>query len=526
MCGNDRSIHNTSDGTASSHPGGVGRRRYVEPSRPKRHPSSEGSVLGVDWESMDTNGTQMAMSPTATTFGPGTVRFAIGNTTKFAVVFVVVGMHTLSNLSLPLYLIFYVPTVAVVALQYVFGARDRRSVVASRLFTAWIFIGVCGFAVSLAIISPGGAVQGLVRFLFAAPLFMALVLYTKTAEELRRHLVTAVIFLTVASLTIPLQLLTGPISWFSAASYRDGLQRYSSLLGSLTSLGIVVGSYIVLSQAARPAWRWVWLFLIVVAAALSLQKAAFVNIAIGLAFFVILNRRAWKRLLIALVTVSALLAVAYAVVPAIRDRISVSLLSFGIGGGVGVVHGDVSIWVSTWDRLTTLPKANFEALVGLHSPLAFLTGAGFGMGNTALVPAKDSIAPMAHNQFAELFTVFGAIGGGAQIFILIVIWLLLWQRTRLGAPAIVTAIFFAYILLLLNSLFANGTLYQPASAAIFFFAFFTATTRLFDDPVNLGFGASPTAQKRWMLNVRSIAGLPRIPGIAAFGPQGQGVDGP
>lgn len=468
----------------------------------------------------------MAMTPTTTAFGVGAARYAIGNTTKFAIVFVVVSMHTLRDFSLPLYLIFYVPTVAVVALQYVFGAKVRRSMVASRLFTAWIFIGVCGFAVSLAIISPGGSVQGLVRFLFAAPLFMALVLYTESAQELRRHLVTAVVFFTVASLTVPLQLLTGPISWFPPASVRDGLERYSSLLGSLTSLGIIVGSYIVLTQAVLPAWRWILLFLVIVSAALSLQKAAFVNIAIGLVFLVVLNRRAWKRLLIALLTVTALVAAAYAVVPAVRDRVSVSLLSFGIGGGMGVVHGDFSIWASTWDRLTTLPKANFEALVGIHSPLAFLTGAGFGMGNTALVPVGDSIAPMAHNQFAELFTVFGAIGGGVQIFILVVIWLLLWQRIQSGASPIVTTVFFAYILLLLNSLFANGTLYQPASAAIFFFALFAATSTIFDVPVDFVLGASPPAQKRWMLTVRSIAGLPKIPGPIALGPQAQGVEQP
>lgn len=436
---------------------------------------------------------------------------AIGNTTKFAIVFVVVNLHTLSELSLALYLALYVPTVAIVALQYAFGSQDQRPQVSSRLFNMWIFITVCGFAVSLALISPEGSGQGLVRFLFAAPIFMALVLYTKDAEDLRRHVMTSVVFFAVASLSIPLQFLTGPISWFSASSERAGLERYSSLVGNLTSVGIVVGAYIVLSQAAQPSRRWLWISLMIIPAMLSLQKSAIANIVIGLVVVILLNRRAWKRLSLAVAAVAGLVVFAYALLPAVRERVSVSLLSFGVAtdASAGIVRDDVTIGTSVWDRLVTYPKANFDALVDIHSPLAYLTGAGFGMGNTALVPIGDAIAPMAHNQFAEAITVFGIIGGGVQIIILLRIGFLLFRRAKVsGAPAL-TAVFFAYVILMVNSLFANGTLYQPSSASIFYIAFFAATTTIFSTvPIE---NVTSDTPRRWMSKSRAIAVQPSIP---------------
>lgn len=430
---------------------------------------------------------------------------SFSNTVKFAIVFVVVNLHTLSDLSLPLYLAMYVPTVAVVILQYYFRYKDGKPPVSAGLFWVWAIVGVFGFAVSLALISPGGSAQGLVRYLFSAPIYLALVLYTENEEDLRRHLVTAVAFFAIASLSIPLQLFTGPISWFAESSERAGLDRFSSLVGNLTSVGIVVGIYIVLSQAAPGRQRWLWVVLMIVPAVLSLQKSAIVNIALGLLILTILNRRSWKRLLVGVAAAAGGTALAYAFVPVIRDRISASLLGFGVEADpdADIVRDDVGIWTSVWDRLVVLPGANFGALADLDRPLVYLTGGGFGMASTALVPDEDSLAPMAHNQFAEILTMFGPLVGGLAILILLRVGYLLAQRAKLTAAPVLFAVFLAYVLLMVNSLFANGTLYQPASASFFYLAFFTATTALFrtepEDSGTRGSAVSPDSPWRRVL---------------------------
>ena len=134
-----------------------------------------------------------------------------------------------------------------------------------------------------------------------------------------------------------------------------------------------------------------------------------------------------------------------------------------------------------------LPKQNFESLGDLKSPLVYAVGGGYGMGSTALVPDADSIAPMAHNQYAELITVFGFLGGGVAIWVMISIGFALRRKT-LGSNSIVyRALLFSYCLFLLNSAFANGTLYQPASASIFYIVFFAASSTVLSNQRNTVF---------------------------------------
>lgn len=407
---------------------------------------------------------------------------ALSNRVKFALVFVVINLHILRNLSTVLYLTIYGLIVAVLLVNYLLRQRDRKLQVATGLFNIWIVLALFAFFTSLSLISPMGAAQGLVRFLFTAPLFLALVLYTENLSDLRHHVQTFVGFFALASLTIPLQFLTGPISWFAEASHRNGFERYSSIMGNLTAIGVTVGSYVVLSQETAPARRWLWLTLMILPAIISLNKSAIANIALGLSFLLFLNRRALLKMAIPIVVMGGLIAGAYALSPVIQERISSPLISFGIGttASAGIAQGDdVTVASSIWDRLLTLPKANFDALGDLHSPLVYLTGGGFGMGNTALVPLGDVLAPMAHNQFAESITAFGMLGGTIQIVILLRIAFVLARRAKVVGASTVTTILFAYVIVLVNSVFANGTLYEPASASIFYLALFAATTKIF-----------------------------------------------
>jgi len=419
---------------------------------------------------------------------------ALSNRVKFALVFIVVNLHVLRNLATVPYLAVYAAVAVSLLIDFVFTQRAGRLNSSTGLFAVWIVVAFFAFLISMALISPAGAVQGLGRFLFSTPIFLALSLYTRNYEELKQHIETFVGFFAFASLTIPLQFLTGPITWFVDASTRNGFERYSSVLGNLTAVGITIGSYVVLAQASRPRWRWVWLLLMVLPALISLNKSAIANVALGLIFLIILNRRRLGRLAIGATGLVGVLALMVALIPAIQERLLSPLVSFGIASPMdaGITQvDDVSATQSLLDRLIALPRANFEALQTVHSPFIYLTGGGFGMGNTALVPLADVLAPMAHNQFAESITVFGILGGSVQIAIMLRICVLLYRRvkTRSGGSGLVAGVLASYVILLFNSLFANGTLYQPASASVFFLALFTATASFFPDET------SPTFEK-------------------------------
>jgi hypothetical protein len=396
-----------------------------------------------------------------------------GNTIRFAIVFVVINLHVLRNVALIPYIAVYLAVSVFVGVQFI------RKILSERRGDKWsptlvlLSVAVLGAITSLAFISIAGTLLGLSRFLFAIPILFALYVYTDSVAQLRKNIVTIVTMFTIACLTLPLQLLTGPITWFDSSSERADLTRFSSLLGSLTALGIAVGSYIVLVQVFRARTRFVVILLVAFSALISLQKSALVNLALGLVLLGLLNRRAFAKLAAAVVGLAALGVAAYALIPALKDRIDVSLVSFGVADGSGLNY-DYTISAAIVDRLVALPLLNFQALADIGNPLVYVFGGGFGMASTALVPEGDSLAPMAHNQFAEAITAFGFLGGvalSAMMVLILVRLIVLYRRTR---ESVILTVTFAYLLFLLNSVFANGTLYQPASASVFYLAMFVA----------------------------------------------------
>ena len=222
--------------------------------------------------------------------------FRASNAVKFGLVFCVVNLHTLRSLSDLFYLAMYVPTATVVATQFLIRYKKRILRGNGALFYVWIFLAFLAFAVSMLTISAGAAIYGLIRFLFAAPIFMALVLYTADEYDLRKHIRTAVVFFAIASLTLPLQFVVGPISWFAESSTRAGFDRYSTLVGSLTAMGIIVGSYMLLAQGMTSSRRWLWVSFTALAATASLSKSAIANVAVAAILLIYLNRKSLGRL--------------------------------------------------------------------------------------------------------------------------------------------------------------------------------------------------------------------------------------
>ena len=86
---------------------------------------------------------------------------------------------------------------------------------------------------------------------------------------------------------------------------------------------------------------------------------------------------------------------------------------------------------------------------------------------------------MTHNQFVEIMTVFGLLGGGVMLFLLLLTVARLWRRRRPtdvnDVYATLTWVFGFY---LLGGFLENGRLYHPAPASILFICFFAAFTRV------------------------------------------------
>ena len=198
----------------------------------------------------------------------------------------------------------------------------------------------------------------------------------------------------------------------------------------------------------------------------------------------------------------------------IRDRarrLETVLSSFGVQTDVGAQNYDVSLSQSILDRLTELPGNTWAAMQNFGNPLVYLTGGGYGMGDTALVTESDAITIMAHNQLIESMAVFGLIGGTIQWAILLLAALLLvwaWRATRHQVYAVVGA---AFLLLLGNGLQANGMLYQPSGASLIYLSLFVALSTKLRDSLSPSLSASPPKpRKGFPVELRSFVDLSLI----------------
>lgn len=399
-----------------------------------------------------------------------------GNTVQFAIAFVVINLHLLRNVSLVGYLAGYGVVSLWLAIAYL--RTGKRGLLADRGYGFWIWVGMAlwGLAVSLVTISRTGALMGLSRWGFAIPLFCAFVIFTDSRRDLVRHVATMCIVYTLAALTQPMQFLTGPVSWFPEPGSRGDVARYSSLLGSITTIGIVIGMYLVLTLALTPALRWPLFVLMLIPALTVVSKSAQLNVIMALVVVVIYYRRNRKALAIgagALVLgLGAVLAI-----PRTRQFLVVTVHSLLGMAASPTGNGDAgTLWDNLVGRLLEIPFRQYITIGHASSPLAWIVGAGYGMGDTGLVPAPDALSVMAHNEWIEVLAIFGALGAVIMWGLAVVIAITLWRQFRRTGDVIYGIALAALVLFGINSLTASGLLFQPAPAAIFFFAGYVAVS--------------------------------------------------
>lgn len=303
-------------------------------------------------------------------------------------------LHNLARL-LPLYPVLVAGAAGLAILSSV---RPRYDIDAVVLILATVVISAYILAIDFmregAWASPGN----IVRLLTPLVALVILMLVDLQEDVLRR---LALIFLAIvwlAALSIFYQVASGPILWFAESSERAGVQRFASLLGSLTIFGAAapVALLIAAMYLRRVLWFSIVAIPLLVAGVMSLQKAALAGFVVAIPFLLLLSG---KRAVAHVGAIVALVAVAViALVPAeFREYAMVGWEYFLVGGGGST---DVGIVASAVSRLTEYPLE----LIGYHGPMAMILGVGLRGGSGVFGFSDD---PMAHNGIVDYI----AIGG-------------------------------------------------------------------------------------------------------------------
>lgn len=390
-------------------------------------------------------------------------------TVAFTAIIVVLGAHTLRNWNLPLYLTAYTFAALGSVVAFVRSPWRTRLAEQGTTFLVWCSLAVFAAGTTFFVTSPSSAVTGLTRFLFAAPTFLALVGFTRDRAHLLRHIYVILGVFTLQTWTLPAQVLTGPWPFFAKPTVRAGVTRYASAVGSLTALGIIVGCYLVLCQLVKWRYRWLTIIALVIPAIISLSKAAALNIVLALLIIMWVNRGRPRFLIPGFLSALAGMAALGLLFPSMLTRVSRLMLSFVAPSSM--LTDDSGVSDSTWERLTILPAQNWQALLNLP-PIAMLSGGGYAFGDSALVGPGQGIGYMAHNQYGEIFTVFGLLGGLILTGLLALCGLATWRQSHHSGDPLFTTAALCWGMLALNSLTANGTLYQPAAGIIVYLLMF------------------------------------------------------
>lgn len=128
------------------------------------------------------------------------------------------------------------------------------------------------------------------RYLVTFPFILFCFIYPYFRLDLLNKILKGFVFISVLSaISILIQILTGPISFFTDSSYREGLERFTSLSGSLTIFG-TTGSMALLfvlvnKNEYSKLLRSMYILFLVSGLLCSLQKSAIANMAIVLLIY-------------------------------------------------------------------------------------------------------------------------------------------------------------------------------------------------------------------------------------------------
>jgi hypothetical protein len=274
----------------------------------------------------------------------------------------------------------------------------------------------------------------------------------------------------LAALSLPLQFVVGPISWFSESFERVGVERFGSLAGSLTTFGNIVGTaaFIAAMRVRKIHYLIFIISLLMLAAVLSLQKAAVASL--GIAFLSILVARRFKFLhsIMFITSITFIVLLAF-YVSDYQTRGTILLLFGNFAGSVDVSQAsDVSIIQGASDRVFELPEVAFL----FYGSDAVFAGIGvFGGSGSLGYPSL----PHTHNLVGELILLFGLVPGALVVIFVLVnlvrsLFIILNLRKKYDGRSVLAA--GILINITIPTIFSGALLYHPVGGTIFWVAIF------------------------------------------------------
>lgn len=317
--------------------------------------------------------------------------------------------------------------------------------------------------ISLFYLSIADYMVALPRFLVTMPFIIFTFLYKDYTETFIRYLLkTFCYFMALSALTIPLQSLTGAISFFAASSTREGLERFASLAGSSTALGTLGGvalAVIIFSEDKifKKKEKIILMVSIVVGMIMSMQKAALINILICIIGYIFLANHIniTKRIIIVIIIIISVASL-ISINPVTSEYFEKNFsYTFENDSSVGTKDDFLS-------RQTVLP-----ILVVKKNGMIFrdfIFGIGFrALSGTMGLPSY----PMAHNNYFSLLFSGGIIHLISFLFLISQILIHILTNLK-NSNALGKVYLFIAILFMINMFIGAAEFYQPIMTVIIF----------------------------------------------------------
>lgn len=294
------------------------------------------------------------------------------------------------------------------------------------------------------------------RFLLTIPFLLIGAMLDR--NQLRVFLVISGCFGALGGLSLILQNISGPIAWFAEASERGGLVRYSSVLGSLTILGIFAGMALSAAYFCRISVRikFAIIFLVAIGCVLSLQKAAIVNLVLFLLLVTVYEVKN-KRYLIIGMSFTGIVLAAIVLSFFFSDYFDLAVNLFS-GSNSDVVVDDVGIGESLLQRTWELPSKLYET----YGFRGMLFGVGM-VGGAGSLGFPDH--PMAHNVFFDMLFIGGVPYLLVYCFFLFATIVRLYRSRAMGGDVELASLW-CMLFYLINLPAASGIQFQPVISSV------------------------------------------------------------
>ena len=279
----------------------------------------------------------------------------------------------------------------------------------------------------------------------------------------------------IAALSIIYQIFFGGVSWFVQPVSRAGMLRYSSILGSLTIYGSIIGYPLLMLysrlQVIRRVAVTILLIVIVSAGFLSLSKTGVMMMLIAAVLFFVMDRGyAVSKIFSFKILTFALLAMIVMAVLFYNDGAPV--LQNYYNAAVTHTFGPDIMFADSSSVVVDSPKVSIDHImqrlfswtldmIDLYGDIVYFTGVGLQGGGGTM--GMDAYA-MAHNAFGDLFF----MGGMPYLFIFLLLYIFTQYTHFINRVNLTSKLFFMLnILFLVNMAIASGSVFQPSISAPF-----------------------------------------------------------